>query len=173
MRWAYDDWTGVQALRGLICLCSGCQLSTHLGFANVTARADQALTHLRAVTGMTDTEASRHVQASGVLWTWRFARVWTLDLNMLTDAEVTFARPETSADRTVAAERALRREQERTPAPIPAQHRTMNTLPLVECVAVAPAPDLKQNSVHNMWPRSWFTNVGTCVTPRTGNDSTA
>lgn len=39
-RWAYDDVTGVQALRRLICLCN-CHLSTHLGFANVTGRADR------------------------------------------------------------------------------------------------------------------------------------
>ncbi len=93
-RWAYDDRTGVQTLRRLICLCSDCYLSTHLGYANVTGRTDQALAHLRAVTGMTDTEVSRHVDAAGELWKRRSARVWTLDLTMLTDAGVTVARPE-------------------------------------------------------------------------------
>jgi hypothetical protein len=122
-RWAYHDRTGVQALRRLICLCSDCHLSTHLGHANVTGRADQALAHLRAVTGMTDAEVSRHVDAAGDLWTRRSARIWTLDLTMLTDAGVTLARPEKAADRPAAAERALRRERERTPEPIPAQRQ--------------------------------------------------
>lgn len=107
-RWAYDEGTGVQTLRRLICLCSDCHLSTHLGFANVTGRADQALAHLRAVTGMTDAEVSRHVQAAGDLWTTRSRRVWTLDLTMLTDADVILARPESAAARPAAAERALR-----------------------------------------------------------------
>lgn len=106
-RWAYDDRTGVQALRRLICLCSACHLSTHLGYANVTGRADQALAHLRAVTGMTDAEVSRHVDAAGELWTNRSARVWTLDLTMLTDAGVTLTRPEKAADRPAVAEREL------------------------------------------------------------------
>ncbi|MDN5749875.1 MAG: DUF5710 domain-containing protein [Pseudonocardia sp.] len=119
-RWAYDDRTGVQALRRLICLCSDCHLSTHLGLANVTGRADQALAHLRAVTGMTDSEVSRHVQAAGELWTRRSARVWTLDLTMLTDAGVTLARPETAADRAAAAERELRDLRGTTARVIPA-----------------------------------------------------
>lgn len=61
-RWAYDELAGVQALRRLICLCSDCHLSSHLGYANVTGRADHAIAHLRAVTGMTDVEVSRHVR---------------------------------------------------------------------------------------------------------------
>lgn len=114
-RWAYDDRTGVQALRRLICLCSDCHLSTHLGRANITGRADQALAHLRAVTGMTDDEVSRHVQQAGEQWTRRSARVWTLDLTMLTDAGVTLAPPEKAGDRPAVAEREL--QQLRHPRP--------------------------------------------------------
>lgn len=90
-RWAYDDRTCVQTLRRLICLCNDCHLSTHLGFANVTGRADQALAHLSAVTGMTAAEVSRHVQAAGDLWALRSDRGWRLELSMLTDAGVTLA----------------------------------------------------------------------------------
>lgn len=92
-RWAYDERTGVQALRRLICLCSACHLSTHMGYANVTGRADEAFAHLRAVTGMDDAEAWRHVYAANDTWTARSRRNWTLDLSMLTDAGVTLARP--------------------------------------------------------------------------------
>ena len=63
-RWAYDEQSGVQALRRLICLCSACHLSTHLGYANVTGRADQALAYLRAVNGMTEAEVSHHVRVA-------------------------------------------------------------------------------------------------------------
>jgi hypothetical protein len=67
-RWQYNDHAGVQALRRLICLCSDCHLTAHLGRANVTGRAGYALDHLQAVTGMTDTEIARHVQAANELW---------------------------------------------------------------------------------------------------------
>jgi hypothetical protein len=109
-RWAYDESAGVQVLRRLICLCSDCHLATHLGYANVTGRANQALEHLRRVTGMTDAEVDRHVQAAGELWIRRSARVWELDLTMLTDAGVTLNRPDTGPDRAAAAERVLEQE---------------------------------------------------------------
>lgn len=107
-RWAHDERAGVQALRRLICLCSDCHLATHLGYAHVTGRVDQALAHLRAVTGMTDMEAARHIEAAGEVWTRRSRRVWELDLRMLTDAGVTLARPAPAAERPAAAARALR-----------------------------------------------------------------
>lgn len=88
-RWAYDDRTGVQALRRLICLCSDCHLSTHFGYANVTGRTDQALAHLRVVTGMAEVEAASHINAAGELWVRRSARVWELDLSILTTAGLT------------------------------------------------------------------------------------
>jgi len=128
-RWHFDDATGVQALRRLICLCNDCHLSTHLGFANVTGRADQALAHLRAVTGMTHAETSRRVQDAGDLWTARSRRVWTLDLIMLTDAGVTLARPESAARRRAVADRALHHAQPVVPASIPVSQSTLKDRP--------------------------------------------
>jgi hypothetical protein len=77
----------------------------------VTGRTDHALDHLRRVTGMIDAETSRHVHAAGELWARRSARVWELDLSMLTDAGVTLARPDKAADRAAAAERALQQRR--------------------------------------------------------------
>ena len=107
-RWVYDDVTGVQALRRIICLCSDCHLSTHLGYANVTGRAGEALAHLHAVTGMTDTQIVQHLRAANELWTTRSQRIWNLDLSMLTTAGVTLARPEDPATRVDLAEQRLR-----------------------------------------------------------------
>lgn len=151
-RWAYDDRTGVQALRRLICLCSDCHLSTHLGYANVTGRADQALAHLRAVTGMADAEVDRHVDAAGELWKRRSARVWTLDLTMLTEAGVTLARPAKAADRPAAAERALRREQERGAAKVPAPRSPPVAQPGRGVEVIAPPPDTKSTR-RGLWAR--------------------
>ena len=106
-RWSYDDRTGTQTLRRLICLCSPCHLVTHIGYANVTGRADDALAHLREVTGMTAEQATRHVDDAGRTWIARSERTWHLDLRMLTDAGVRLQRPDAPDQRAHAAERAL------------------------------------------------------------------
>jgi len=106
-RWSYDAHNGVQSLRRLICLCTDCHRSTHFGRANLTGRADQAFTHLCAVTGMTAIEARRHIDTAGELWTHRSRRIWSLDLSILTDAGITLAQPEQPAERAAAAQREL------------------------------------------------------------------
>jgi hypothetical protein len=119
-RWAYDDATGVQTLRRLICLCSPCHLSTHLGYANVTGRSGQAIAHLRQVTGMTQSQAWDHVDDAGELWQQRSRRTWVLDLTMLTDAGVTLARPDDPAERRSTAARTLAQQPDRQAVPRPA-----------------------------------------------------
>lgn len=104
-RWAYDDATGVQTLRRLICLCSDCHLVTHFGFANVTGRTAQALAHLQAVTGMTDAEADDHIAAAARRWAEQSGRTWALDLRILTDAGVTLTPPATPTARAATARR--------------------------------------------------------------------
>ncbi|MGH3612524.1 MAG: DUF5710 domain-containing protein [Pseudonocardia sp.] len=119
-RWHYNNDTGVQALRRLICLCSPCHLVTHLGYANVTGRAEEALAHLRRVNGWDDGKTYAHVYASEQQWLDRSARTWTLDLGMLTDAGIAVRRPQSAADRPAAAERALQAANANNPL---RQHR--------------------------------------------------
>lgn len=140
-RWAYDQHHGVQVLTRLICLCSDCHLVTHFGYANVTGRTDQAFEHLRAVTGMTATQARRHVDAAFDLWQTRSLHTWTLDLSMLTNAGVTLARPEAAAERRAAAQQGL--HQARRSDQLPTQH-TEPTPPAqnkVEPAGPPPHPD--------------------------------
>jgi hypothetical protein len=106
-RWRYDEPTGVQALRRLICLCSPCHLVTHFGYANVTGRTGQAFAHLRRVTGMNEVQGWAHVRAAENLWIERSGRTWTLDLAMLTDAGITVRRPGTPDERRAVAERTV------------------------------------------------------------------
>ena len=98
-RWHYDQASTTQTLRRLICLCSDCHTTTHLGLANIRGRATEALAHLREVTGMDDHQVARHVEAANQLWLERSQRDWTLDLSMLTDAGITVARPASPAQR--------------------------------------------------------------------------
>jgi hypothetical protein len=107
-RWIYDEPTGVQALRRLICLCNQCHTVTHFGLAQIKGQADEALAHLRTVTGMTDQQAKAHCRDAFARWRERSTREWALDLSMLTTAGVTLAPPPGSPDRVHIAEKTLR-----------------------------------------------------------------
>ncbi len=110
-RWFYDEARSTQVLRRLICLCSDCHHTTHFGLAQVRGQADAALEHLRAVTGMNAVEAETHVHDAFALWERRSARAWTLDLSLLTDADITLADPPQANQRGSVAETELSRAQ--------------------------------------------------------------
>jgi hypothetical protein len=134
----YDEQAGIQSLRRLIALCKPCHLVTHFGYANVTGRTDEAFAHLCAVTGMTQAQAWDHIRAAENLWIERSARVWELDLSMLTDAGVTLARPEAAVARATAAERELRGL--RASAAVPAQGTMEHGAPAPPVEAPAKRP---------------------------------
>jgi hypothetical protein len=110
-RWSYDDRARVQALRRLICLCTDCHRTTHFGLAQVRGLAQQALTHLMTVTGMSRPQADEHVRTAFRLWEQRSRTTWVLDLAMLTDAGVTVMPPPEAARRAVVAEQTLRTQR--------------------------------------------------------------
>jgi hypothetical protein len=90
-RWTYTT-TGavrVQKLCRLICLCTDCHQTTHYGHAQITGHAEEALSHLCAVTGMNPAQAELHIVDACALWEQRSRHQWTLDLHILTDAGVT------------------------------------------------------------------------------------
>lgn len=118
-RWSYDEASGVQSLRRLICLCSDCHRSTHFGLAEVQGRREQAMHHLRTVTGMTAAQAEQHVRGAFSQWRQRSARHWALDLSILTGAGITIVQPPTAAKRIPAAQRALRQTRSIAPAAAP------------------------------------------------------
>ena len=66
------------------------------------------------MTGMSEAEAWAHVGAAEDIWLKRSARVWHLDLSMLTGAGVSVRRPAAAADRPAVADRALRQERPAT-----------------------------------------------------------
>ena len=117
-RWSYDESTGVQRLRRLVCLCTDCHRTTHFGLAEVQGKRDQALAHLRAVTGMTSTQAEQHVRAAFATWRQRSARSWTLDLGILTEAGLKIVRPPVASERIAVAADALRRTRSSSAAPV-------------------------------------------------------
>lgn len=110
-RWSYDDDARTQTLRRLICLCTDCHTATHFGYAQVRGVDEQAFTHLRAITGMSERDAGEHVDAAFELWQQRSRVTWTLDLSMLTDVGVTIKPPPDADERPGIAEEHLRTQQ--------------------------------------------------------------
>jgi hypothetical protein len=113
-RWFYDDTTTTQTLRRLIILCSDCHRTTHYGFAQIKGEEQQAFNHLMAVTGMTTREASAHIDKAFAIWQRRSVRNWRLNLDMLTTAGITLAKPPEANKRRDVAARTLGIHRPRT-----------------------------------------------------------
>jgi len=81
--WKFDEKTGVQALRGLLCLCPTCHKAKHLGYANRIGRLDQVYERLqwlndwdaKVLTTELEKVEKRQIELS--------KRAWTLDLSFL------------------------------------------------------------------------------------------
>jgi len=110
-RWTFDERTRTQTLRRLICVCTPCHTVTHFGLAQVRGMADQAMSHLIAVTGASPAAARRHVSEAFALWERRSSVVWELDLRMLTGVGVTVQPPPEAWQRAEDARRELSRHR--------------------------------------------------------------
>jgi hypothetical protein len=143
-RWSYDESTGVQSLRRLVCLCTDCHRTTHFGLAEVQGKRELAITHLRTVTGMTSAQAEQHVRSAFGTWRRRSARSWTLDLSILTDADLTIVRPPSAAQRVaIAAETGRRTRSTVVPGRPASSHSTVRGVQPAEPSAPA-KPDLEE-----------------------------
>ena len=92
-RWSYDDKKGVQKLMRLIALCTDCHTVTHFGLATLRGLEDLAYRHLMEVTGMTYSEAKKHVREAFRIWSVRSVRLYELELSLLEHAGVTIIPP--------------------------------------------------------------------------------
>ena len=81
-RWQYKP--PVQKLVRLVALCHECHQATHMGFANVSGNGDEAMQHLRKVTGMSSEQAREHVSKAGDVWLKRSIEQWLIDCSLLT-----------------------------------------------------------------------------------------
>lgn len=81
--WSFDEKTGVQKLKGLLCLCPTCHKAKHLGFANRIGRLAQVYERLCWLNDWTRDElntALRDVQARQEKLS---LREWSLDISFL------------------------------------------------------------------------------------------
>ena len=74
-------WRCACRSRRLIALCNQCHGSSHFGLAQVQGRADEALAHLMAVTGASQSLAESRIEEAFALWEARLALTWHLDLS--------------------------------------------------------------------------------------------
>ncbi len=148
-RWTYDEASGVQTLRRLVCLCSDCHLVTHFGYATVQGRDDEALAHLCTVNTWTREQALAHIADAARVWEQRSTRTWKLDLGILTDAGITVGRPPSPQQRAQIADKTLGRDttapttasspsvpQQRDAAPRPARAAGKKRLTVEQQAAV-------------------------------------
>ena len=87
-RWEYDNEHHCQILRRLVLLCKACHESTHMGFAGISGRRDEAMQHLRTVRGISHQEADAHCCTAFDTWHERNNIEWTLDISILTTSGI-------------------------------------------------------------------------------------
>lgn len=104
-RWQFDEETGVQSLRRIVCLCTACHRTTHYGLSQLRGDEQLIRAHFMAVNECEEAELDRHVYQAFELWQERNQRVWTLDLSVIENAGIRLKRTiEASARPLVATE---------------------------------------------------------------------
>lgn len=109
-RWSYNTATKVQKLMRLIALCQDCHEVTHMGFAAISGRSEEAKLHLMKVTRMSQMQAEEHINAAFALWSDRSKFQWSLDLSILTDSGITVVDKPAADERKEIAKKRLREE---------------------------------------------------------------
>ena len=81
--WKFDEATGVQTRRGLLCLCPTCHKAKHLGFANRIGRLPQVLDRLKWLNDWDEATLKRELAKVEKRQEELSKRTWTLDLSFL------------------------------------------------------------------------------------------
>lgn len=84
-RWDYDNINNIQKLIRIIALCRKCHLSTHMGYARVTGKYEEAKNHLMKVRNFTEEEYEKHYEETGNLWIMRSKKDYKLDISLITN----------------------------------------------------------------------------------------
>lgn len=81
--WAFNEKTGVQTLKGLLCLCPTCHKAKHLGFANRMGILPQVMARLIWLNDWDETTLAHELKACAQRQEQLSLRKWTLDLSFL------------------------------------------------------------------------------------------
>jgi hypothetical protein len=89
-RWHYDDATKVQKMMRIVSLCRPCHLYTHMGYASLQGKAEEAIAHKMKISGMSRAEVDREIEAAFKLWEQRNKSEWVLDLGVLVGSGINY-----------------------------------------------------------------------------------
>lgn len=72
----------------IVALCNKCHQSTHLGFASLKGKGEEATQHLKQVRGFTDREVEDHINDAFSLFGVRSKHNWELDITLITSNDI-------------------------------------------------------------------------------------
>lgn len=81
--WGFNEATGVQSLRGLLCLCPTCHKAKHLGFANRIGRLPHVLARLMWLNDWDERSMAVELEKVQARQEKLSEREWKLDLSFL------------------------------------------------------------------------------------------
>lgn len=81
--WRFDEDTGIQSLRGLMCLCPTCHKAKHLGFAQRMGILNQVYARLKWLNDWDDAQLNAQLQLAQERQESLSKRTWRLDLSFL------------------------------------------------------------------------------------------
>tara|TARA_Y100001970_G_scaffold280725_1_gene390157 strand:- start:426 stop:1100 length:675 start_codon:yes stop_codon:yes gene_type:complete len=84
-RWHYDNDKKIQKLMRIIALCNRCHTTTHMGFAELNGKGEDAMIHLKYVRNFNDKEAIKHKKEAKLLWYNRNEIKWKQDMSLITN----------------------------------------------------------------------------------------
>lgn len=87
-RWDYNEQTQTQKLVRIVALCHECHQSTHMGFANVMGKGEEAKQHIMKVRKFTKDEYKDHRDKAYEIWENRNKINWILDLSLITSNNI-------------------------------------------------------------------------------------
>ena len=99
--------TQTQKLVRLIGLCKPCHLVTHIGFAKISGKEQEALEHLKNVRNFNLEELRENVDIAYAIWIERNQFDWDLDLSLITSNGFTIIDPVKKSDRKIIVENKL------------------------------------------------------------------
>lgn len=83
--WNYDDNNLIQKLIKMIALCPDCHMVKHMGFAQITNKADYALNHFMKINKINKVDAQKYIKQAFAIWEKRSLKKWKLDITLLKD----------------------------------------------------------------------------------------
>ena len=77
--WKYDDATYTQTLDRIIAVCKPCHNTIHIGHANISGKAEEAIAQYIKVNKITPMEAEKDIKDAFFVWDQRSLHNWIID----------------------------------------------------------------------------------------------